>query len=117
MVLPVEASGKNMPVHTEIEIAELHQLLENPDCTALVVDVREPEEYVGGHLPGAVNWPLSRLDERLSSLPRDRSLVLYSGHGRRSAEACSRLHEAGFHDLCHLRGGLEAWRTSGLLVA
>jgi len=81
MVQPVEASGTNMPVHTEIEIAELHQLLANPGCTALVVDVREPEEFARGHLPGAVNWPLSRLDERLATLPRDRALVLYSGHG------------------------------------
>ncbi len=106
-----------MPVHTEIEIAELHQLLENPDCDALIVDVREPDEFGRGHLPGAINCPLSSLDTRLAGLPRERSLVLYSGHGRRSAEACTRLHAAGFRDVCHLRGGLEAWRTSGLLVA
>lgn len=106
-----------MTVHTEIEIAELYQMLQQPDGNALVVDVREPEEFVRGHLPGAVNWPLSSLAGRLSSLPRDRFLVLYSGRGRRSAEAWACLHAAGFSDICHLRGGLEAWRTSGLLVA
>ncbi len=106
-----------MLAHTEIEIAELHQLLENPDCASLLVDVRTPAEFAQGHLPGAISLPLETLAERLAGLPRDRSLVLYSNRGRRSAEACTRLHEAGFRDLCHLRGGLEAWRSSGLKVA
>ena len=106
-----------MLAHTEIEIAELHQLLENPACSARLVDVRTPGEYRQGHLPQALNLPLDQLAKRLDTLPRDRSLVIYSNTGQRSAEACTLLHAAGFRDICHLRGGFEAWRVSGLRVA
>lgn len=106
-----------MVAHTEIEIAELHQLLENPDCSALLVDVRTAEEFRQGHLPKAFNLPLEQLPRHLATLPRERALVLYSNAGQRSAEACALLHAAGFRDLCHLRGGFEAWRVSGLKVA
>ncbi len=106
-----------MVAHTEIEIAELHQLLENPACPALLVDVRSADEYRQRHLPSAFNLPLEQLPRRLETLPRERPLILYSNRGQRSADACSLLHAAGFRDICHLRGGIEAWCSSGLKVA
>ena len=61
---------------------------------ALLVDVREPEEYAAGHIPGAVNAPLSKLDE--ARLPKDRPLFLYCLRGTRSARAAGLLRRRGY---------------------
>lgn len=67
---------------------------------ARVVDVRTPEEYAMGHVPGAVNIPLSVLPVRLAELgPRDRPLVLYCRSGARSAQATQFLTRQGFTDI------------------
>ena len=61
---------------------------------ALLIDVREPEEYASGHIPGAVNVPLSSFDG--AGLPRDRALFLYCQRGIRSARAAARLKKRGY---------------------
>lgn len=63
---------------------------------ALVVDVRSPGEYAGGHLPDAVNIPVSELSGRLAELPKDRALVLYCASGARSSRAAAFLRNAGY---------------------
>ena len=83
-----------------------------------ILDVREPDEYAAGHLPGAINIPRGFLevradlehykrDERL----RDRSqkLVCYCGGGHRSALAADTLRQMGFANSLSMRGGWTAW--------
>ena len=83
---------------------------------ALVVDVREPDEYVSGHVPDARNIPLSRLEERVSELDKfkDVPVILVCQTGARSADACRKLEKKGFTKLHNLEGGIAAWRTAGL---
>ncbi len=68
-----------------------------------LVDVRTPQEFASGHLPGAVNVPVQDLERRLGELdPKDAPLVVYCRSGSRSARARSILQGAGFravHDL------------------
>jgi len=64
--------------------------------SALLVDVRSPAEFGGGHADGAINLPLQQLGSRLSELPRDRPVVLYCRSGARSASAASMLSGQGF---------------------
>ena len=61
---------------------------------SLLVDVREAGEYAMGHIPGAVNAPLSALSE--AALPKDRPLFLYCLHGSRSLRAVHRLKKQGY---------------------
>lgn len=76
---------------------------------ALLVDVRTPEEFASGHIPGAVNIPVQALGGRMGELgAKDQSLVLYCRSGARSGHAATMLREAGFtavHDL----GPMSAW--------
>jgi hydroxyacylglutathione hydrolase len=81
---------------------------------ALVVDVREPAEYVDGHVPGAFSIPQADLASRIEELPRDRDLLVVCEGGTRSARAARFLKQAGFERVTNLVGGTSAWRQAGL---
>ncbi len=81
---------------------------------AVVVDVREPEEFVAGHIPGAVNLPLSHFSARLLPDTGDRQIVLSCAGGVRSAKALGLCEGTGVD--CHLAGGFGAWTRAGLSV-
>lgn len=83
-----------------------------------VLDVRPPEEYAQGHVAGALNVPLERLQERLRDLPPDREVVAYCRGPWcvLSFEAVARLRQAGF-TARRLEDGLPEWRRAGLPVA
>ena len=55
---------------------ELHRC-NQADSAPTVIDVRSPDEYRAGHLPGAVNLPADQLQERLADIPADRPVVTY----------------------------------------
>ncbi|EHR50864.1 Rhodanese-related sulfurtransferase [Saccharomonospora marina XMU15] len=79
---------------------------------ALVVDVREPAEYLGGHVPGARLYPLSSLTSRMAELPRRERIYVICASGNRSAMAASVLEQAGF-DARSVAGGMSAWTGDG----
>lgn len=68
---------------------------------SMVIDVRDPEEFVGGHIDGAINIPLRELRKRISELPRDREILVYCGVGQRAYNAVRilRQHEFEAHNL------------------
>jgi rhodanese-related sulfurtransferase len=79
----------------------------------VLVDVRTFEEFASGHLVGAINIPLSELQENLGTwsrrLPRDVPIVLQCRSGVRSAQAAQILLRAGFTNVLNLDGGITAW--------
>jgi len=81
------------------------------------VDVRTPEEYASGHVPGAINIPRDQLASRLASLEdaRDR-LVVYCERGPRAEAAAATLVNAGFTGVRHLKGDMAGWRAAGLPI-
>ena len=81
------------------------------------LDVREPEEYAHGHVPGAVNLPQADLATRLAEVPRDRPVYLICQGGFRSLRAAQFLRQQGFEDVVSVKGGTEAWRTAGKPLA
>ena len=74
-----------------------------------VVDVREPHEYAGGHIPGAINLPLSKFDH--GQVPKGRQVVLICQAGGRSAAALKKLRAAGVQDARHYAAGMSGWRS------
>lgn len=94
-----------------ITVAQLAAL---PDAT--VVDVREPQEYVEAHVPGAGLFPLAFLSSRTSELPKDETLYVICRSGNRSKVGCSVLEAQGF-DAVNVEGGTLAWIAGGHPVA
>ncbi len=84
----------------------------------IVLDVRPPEEYRAGHIPGAVSVPLKNLKSRLSKLSRDREIVAYcrGPYCVLAVEAVEILRSKGFRAL-RLEDGVPEWRAKGLPVA
>ncbi len=82
-----------------------------------VLDVRPPEEYAAGHLPGAVNIPLAELEAHLDQLPEDQTVVAYcrGPHCVLAFDAVEQLRQKGF-TARRLDGGLPEWRLEGLPV-
>ena len=73
--------------------------------SAVLVDVRDPDEFEEGHIPGAINLPLNELRSRVDELPRDRELLLYCRVGQRGYYAARLLMQHGFR-VKNLSGGL-----------
>jgi glyoxylase-like metal-dependent hydrolase (beta-lactamase superfamily II)/rhodanese-related sulfurtransferase len=96
------------------EVREVHlDELQARPSNAAVVDVREPEEFVSGHVPGAVNLPQADLANRLDEVPRDRPVFVICQGGFRSLRAAQFLRQCGFSDVASVKGGTEAWRAAG----
>jgi hydroxyacylglutathione hydrolase len=96
----------------EVREVTLDELRGRPSDAA-VVDVREPEEFANGHVPGAVNLPQADLATRLDEVPRDRPVFVICQGGFRSLRAAQFLSQRGFADVVSVKGGTEAWRVAG----
>ena len=85
---------------------------------ALLIDVREPDEYAQGHAPGARLIPLGQLQQRLGEIAahKNKPVALICRTGRRSAMAADILNKAGFTQAVNVGGGMMVWQQSGLPV-
>ena len=79
----------------------------------IVLDVRTPEEFAAGHVPGAKNVPYDLVAARLGEIPRDKDVVLYCKSGRRAGLAADVLAANGYTRLSHLEGDMTAWVANG----
>ena len=74
-----------------------------------VVDVREPHEFATGHIPNALNMPMSSFDPQ--ALPDGRPVVLVCQSGGRSRNALNKARSIGREDVRHFAGGMNGWRS------
>jgi len=107
---PVVASPANRLAAT-VTVAQAAALR---DDGAFVLDVREPEEWAAGHIPGATLIPLGELATRVGELPRDVSIVVVCRSGNRSAQGRDILLGTGFPAVTSLDGGMTDWAAAGM---
>lgn len=86
------------------------------DSDALLVDVREMDEYVELRAVGSAFIPLSQFGARFEELPRDQALMLVCHSGNRSGRATAFLLQQGFSDVSNVQGGMMAWKRANLPV-
>src|ERR1700722_7471098 len=89
--------------------------LASPD-PPLLLDIRNPREWVTKHIDGSVNVPLNHLQERIDEIPRNRRIAVHCAGGYRSSIAASILHQYGITNLIEMAGGLAAWDAAKLPV-
>ena len=80
---------------------------------AILLDVREPEEFAREHVSGAVNVPQADLATRLDEIPRDRPILTICQSGSRSLRSAQFLHQQGYQSVATVVGGTRAWREAG----
>jgi rhodanese-related sulfurtransferase len=86
------------------------------DPEAILVDVREPEEWRAGHVAGARHIPMSQLPAELASLPREAPIYLICRSGARSHRAAAYMLTAGFEHPRNVKGGMIAWERAGFPI-
>jgi rhodanese-related sulfurtransferase len=104
-------SSGDAETRQEVDVTEAKR---RHDCGALLIDVREPEEWVVGHAPGATYIPLGSLARHIAELPRDRDLPLICRRANRSGTAQEALLRHGFSRAVNVKGAMLAWTRAGL---
>jgi len=112
----VQAAQKQIKT---IGMEEYRKVVESPG-TALIVDVREPQEYAAGHVPGAINIPRGVLEFQIwkqvgfpSSTELDRPVILQCQSGNRASLAAQSLEELGFTRTTAVVMSLDDWQKAG----
>lgn len=100
----------------EVSPAQATLLINRED--AHVIDVREVDEFAGGHLPEARNVPLAKLADRISEIEKfkDKPVIVCCASGMRSVKASGELAKLGFAKVHSLAGGVDAWVGAGYPV-
>ena len=91
---------------------DVDQLASAAERRASVIDVREPQEYVAGHVPGAELVPMGKLPSRMTTIDRDRPVYVVCASGNRSAAMTDFLIAKGY-DAYSVAGGTAAWSQAG----
>jgi rhodanese-related sulfurtransferase len=79
-----------------------------------IIDVREPEEFVQGHIPHAQLIPMPQIMNCEVKLPHDQPVILVCRTGRRTSQIIYTLQKEGYRNLANMDGGMVAWEAAGL---
>ena len=98
---------------TQVTPQEVRDAVQRGEDLALI-DVREPNEWNLGHIPGAMHIPRGVLESAIESrVPRERRVVLYCASGNRSALAAEMLEQMGFANVASMSSGFRGWAEMG----
>jgi len=106
---PASAAPAALPLEVDVSTAASLR-----DQGAFMLDVREPDEWNAGHIPGATLIPLGQLAARAAEVPADREVVVVCRSGNRSATGRDVLIDAGFASVTSMAGGMNDWAAAGL---
>ncbi len=98
----------------DVDVQTTAALREQPDV--MILDVREQDEWDAGHIPGAVFMPMGQVPDRLSEIPKDKTVIVQCRSGNRSSQVTDFLVQQGFTNVHNMSGGLNAWQSAGLPV-
>lgn len=89
----------------------------NSDDVA-VLDVREPNEFIKSHIENAINIPLGKVEEQMTSLDKHKAhpVIVTCQTGARSVAACKTLTKAGFAQVYNMTGGMQSWEDNKLPI-
>ena len=97
----------------EVTASELRELRAH-GTDVVILDVREPNEWNLGRLPGATLLPRGVIEQNVEArVPRDKTVVLYCGGGGRSALAADTMQQMGYESVVSMSGGFQQWVMEG----
>jgi len=78
----------------------------------VVIDVRDPHDYIKGHIENSINIPLAKLSEKLDSIEKSKPIIVVCQTGTRSVPACKTLCKANFEHVFNMTGGMQSWEDN-----
>ena len=115
LVLAVVGCAAAEDLAPSISPQELQERLAKGDAP-LLLDVRTPEEFRAGHIPGAINVPHEQVASRAAELASQHGVAVYCMKGPRARLGEQALLASGASDVLHVEGGFSAWQAAGLPV-
>lgn len=109
-------TGDEMVREAKGHIAEIspQEAVQRHGGDTVFLDVREPNEWNLGHVPGAIHIPRGYLEDKVESLiDRGRDVIVYCAAGARSALAADTLRQMGYERVASLRDGIRGWVDAG----
>lgn len=107
------AAGKAAAKVKRVDVEEFDKLRTNKEN--VVLDVRTPNEFKAGHIPGAVNidFRAPDFDEKVAKLDKNKTYLVHCAGGVRSAAGCRKMEAAGFKEMYDLAPGFKGWEKAG----
>jgi len=110
-------SGSDLVAEAKARVKEIdaaNAIMETQKPDTVFLDVREPNEWNLGHVPGAIHIPRGQLEGKVEGVVgRDKNIVVYCAGGSRSALAADTLHQMGYQKVASLKGGFRGWAEGG----
>jgi rhodanese-related sulfurtransferase len=94
--------------YTDVSVDEAKEMIDSGEVQ--VLDVRTPDEFAAGHIPGAKLVPLQVIESMLSELDKDQKYLVVCRSGNRSTQASGILVENGFKNIYNMTGGMNEWK-------
>ena len=84
----------------------------------VVIDVRTPDEFKGGHIKGAtnINFRDKEFAKKMAELDKSKTYIIHCASGNRSGRACEQIKDMKFENMLHLKAGFSGWKEKGLPV-
>ena len=101
---------------TNMNVSEFSKKI--TEAGVITVDVRTPGEFMTGHIEGAQNidFESGNFENEISTLDKNGTYAVYCRSGNRSGQAVAIMHDAGFHNVYNLNGGIIDWTNSGMML-
>lgn len=101
---------------TNMNVSEFSKKI--TEAGVVTVDVRTPGEFMTGHIQGAQNidFESGNFENEISTLDKNGTYAVYCRSGNRSGQAVAIMHDAGFHNVYNLNGGIIDWTNSGMML-
>lgn len=100
----------------DIPTIDIYEAKNRVESGALLVDVREQNEFDESRIPGSILIPLSEFQIRYTELPKDKEIVMQCRSGARSGRTTEFLLQQGYTQVSNMAGGILAWNEAGLGV-
>lgn len=87
-------------------------------ANTVIVDVREPHDYIKGHIENSINLPLGKFSETIGSLEKYKKqpIIVVCQTGARSVSACKTLAKSNFGEIFNITGGMQSWEDNKLPI-
>jgi rhodanese-related sulfurtransferase len=115
-VLLLAGCSSNAAGVTNMNVSEFSKKI--TEAGVITVDVRTPGEFMTGHIQGAQNidFESGNFENEISTLDKNGTYAVYCRSGNRSGQAVAIMHDAGFHNVYNLNGGIIDWTSSGMML-